>query len=920
MIHLTQLIYIEPGKEAEFDAFESVALPLIARYNGRLLLRVRPDASAFIEGEAEPPYEIHLVSFPTEEDFANFGKDPERAAALHLKEASVERIVLIKGIRLLLFLFLFPLLLFANPNPPRTITICNAHLTLMLETGDRACIRSMTVNGQEVLDAAGGGYTSVTVGGNTYSSLHLLASPSVARRTDSVIVDGIRYGDRRAPIRERWVFITSGAAIRWKIERRLPAATKIDGSSTPVLQFNGLDTWDGAYQGYGGLAWFYLFNEKLCTYGVHTRLSSFWNGKTGNGLDVTVEAPGKQVAMRYTRTNDDRLAFGVTVSDVPMLPRYDSGTNRRRFIRGKTDVWASFDQPAGKSMETIVFGYFGVNERYGRGHFAGIDGSRVSAVLNTIARIGVIDSLHFGGNSWHTPYGPICLHEQYIAQLGLGIDDPHYLKGYQSCLDFYRDHAIRPDGRVIARWAYTDEDMMSGQNTPEGFYEAQWGFLLDSNPDFVTDVSELYDLTGDLGWVRTHQRGCEKALDWILARDDDRDGLVEMMTDNEHSKRGSDWIDIIWASYENAFVNAKLYHALIKWSAIERQLNNSAKAGFYEAAAAKLRASFNKPTREGGFWDEENRCYVHWLDKDGSAHGRNMVTPVNFMAIAYGICDDAARSHHILDTIETQMQRENLFFWPICMTSYAPGEGNDWQWPFPNYENGDIFLSWGSVAAKAYADYRPEVAIRYIRKVLDQYGKDGLAFQRYGRQKQDGRGDDILSGNSLSVVGLYQAIYGINPMYNRFYLEPHITPELAGTELNYGFRGRKLKVRLDMGRYTVADRTTSITAATAFGSFHTGDTLQFFAGTEATPELQAISKDSLKLEIGAWKKEEREWEQAAAGPVEYIARGLEPGVEYSLFQNGKLLKKIKSNGEGQLRFRLEAYYLHAFCDLRLRVE
>jgi hypothetical protein len=100
MIHLTQLIYIKPGKEDVFDAFEAVALPLIGRYNGQLLMRVRPDASAFIEGEAPPPYEIHLVTFPTEKDFEAFGKDAARAAALHLKEDSVDRIVLIRGVAL----------------------------------------------------------------------------------------------------------------------------------------------------------------------------------------------------------------------------------------------------------------------------------------------------------------------------------------------------------------------------------------------------------------------------------------------------------------------------------------------------------------------------------------------------------------------------------------------------------------------------------------------------------------------------------------------------------------------------------------------------------------------------------------------------------------------------------------------------
>jgi hypothetical protein len=97
MIYITQLIYLKPGQEKTFDAFEAVAIPLIARYNGTLLFRVRPAAGAFVEGEGHPPYEIHLVSFPEEKDFIAFGKDPQRALSLHLKEASVERIELFKG-------------------------------------------------------------------------------------------------------------------------------------------------------------------------------------------------------------------------------------------------------------------------------------------------------------------------------------------------------------------------------------------------------------------------------------------------------------------------------------------------------------------------------------------------------------------------------------------------------------------------------------------------------------------------------------------------------------------------------------------------------------------------------------------------------------------------------------------------------
>jgi len=789
-------------------------------------------------------------------------------------------------------------------DPAKTVTLGNRTLSLSLAYGNKASIVSLVVNGQKVISSEDGIFTSVNVGGTVYSSLHLQSAPVLTKSNHVIKVSGIQYGDSKVTIHEQWIFTTTDGSIDWVIERRCSEPLQVEASASPQFNFDDMNVWEGAYQGYGGLAWFYLFNEKLCTYGVHTMASSFWNSKSGNGLDITVAAPGKKVAMKYTRTAENRLAYAVTVADQEMLPRYDSGTNRRRFIRGRTDVWAPYTMTAGNSVQRIRISYFDVHKRYGRGKFTGIDGARVSAVLNTISRIGVIDSLHFGGNSWHTPYGPICLHEQYIAQLGLGIDDPAYLKGYQSCLDFYRDHAIKPDGRVFSRWAYTDEDMMPGQGNKEGFYEAQWGILMDANPDFVSNVAELYDLTGDKHWVSGQQGACERVLDWILKRDSNGNGLVEMMTDSEQQKRSSDWIDIIWASYENAFVNAKLYHALTKWAAIERQLANDDKAAYYEAFAGRLKTSFNKPTNDGGFWDEEHGCYVHWIDKDKSVHGRNMVTPVNFMAIAYGICDDGARKKRILDNIETQMQQEKLFFWPLAMTSYAPGEGSASQYPFPAYENGDLFLSWGSVGVKAYADYKPALAVQYVKNVLKQYSKDGLAFQRYGRLKQDGLGDDILSGNSLSIVGLYQAIYGINPRYNRLYLDPHITSELTGTVLRYNFRGDQLTISLDSNSYAVSNKLFRITAPKDFGFWATGDQLCYFDGSSSGCSLEVSSPGPLTIVVKEWGPGKMDWVQRIdkplAKPLHYIIHQLKPRHDYLLSVNGKSVKKMRSDEKGDM--------------------
>jgi hypothetical protein len=78
VVVLTQLIYLQPGKEAVFDAFEEAVIPLFAKHRGDLLLRLRPAAGGVVSSTVEVPYEVHLVRFQTDDDFTRFVEDPER--------------------------------------------------------------------------------------------------------------------------------------------------------------------------------------------------------------------------------------------------------------------------------------------------------------------------------------------------------------------------------------------------------------------------------------------------------------------------------------------------------------------------------------------------------------------------------------------------------------------------------------------------------------------------------------------------------------------------------------------------------------------------------------------------------------------------------------------------------------------------
>ncbi len=100
MIYLTQLIFIQEGQEDVFHQFEAVAIPLIEKYNGQLLLRIRPTDDTYIEGSMDKPYEIHFVCFDTEQDLEAFQQDESRRRFLHLKEQSVKTTILIQGAKL----------------------------------------------------------------------------------------------------------------------------------------------------------------------------------------------------------------------------------------------------------------------------------------------------------------------------------------------------------------------------------------------------------------------------------------------------------------------------------------------------------------------------------------------------------------------------------------------------------------------------------------------------------------------------------------------------------------------------------------------------------------------------------------------------------------------------------------------------
>ena len=97
MIYITQLIYVREGQEDVFQGFEDSVLPLMETYGGHMLLRLRPSDDSVVARQGDKPYEVHVITFPDDAALAGFSHDERRKAFLHLKEASVKSVLLVRG-------------------------------------------------------------------------------------------------------------------------------------------------------------------------------------------------------------------------------------------------------------------------------------------------------------------------------------------------------------------------------------------------------------------------------------------------------------------------------------------------------------------------------------------------------------------------------------------------------------------------------------------------------------------------------------------------------------------------------------------------------------------------------------------------------------------------------------------------------
>jgi hypothetical protein len=90
-------LWIHPGQEAAFDAFEREAARNMARHGGRIdhAVRVAPMEEEGTAGAT--PYEIHVVSFPDGAATQAYASDPATLALAERRKQIIARTMVIAG-------------------------------------------------------------------------------------------------------------------------------------------------------------------------------------------------------------------------------------------------------------------------------------------------------------------------------------------------------------------------------------------------------------------------------------------------------------------------------------------------------------------------------------------------------------------------------------------------------------------------------------------------------------------------------------------------------------------------------------------------------------------------------------------------------------------------------------------------------
>ncbi|WP_053204953.1 DUF4082 domain-containing protein [Jiangella muralis] len=690
----------------------------------------------------------------------------------------------------------------AADDAAETVTMCGDRYCAELDVDGAAAVRSLEVDGHEVLDGARGLYSSVTTAAGEVTSLDLGADPAVEVSGDTVEV---RFATSVAD--EVWTFRAGADELDYTLRRTYRADASLTEQGTPAVSFAEDAFEQLRWPGDGGN--FPLGGDLVDTYqeswlaGGDRVDPNIRTSKEQVGYDLLNPSTGIALSVDGTTSNDgvdsgratelwrSREDSGAVLNLAVLTSasglRY-AGPNPLGYgyqtTKNGTPVFAPVAVTAGQTDEvTLRVAAADVDDFYDLGELRGVNEQALSAAINDYARWMMQDADK--GASTEQPQlqsevPPLEMH--WIAQLLQLFPEPNAIAAFEAGLEDIRDHLIEPSGRVICCYP--------------GF-GSTWGHDYgDQVPGFALGVAMAYELSGDDEWLAGMQGGVDRAIDHLITNWTDPETRFVRNVNPELSE--ADYDNDYWESSTgefNGYTTALLYDALTRWSALERDvLGDQERAGELAELAATIKEHYNREVADGGFWSGDTQTFLY-----GTGNQDALYLPVNAAVLKTDLAG-LDRRRAIVAAVEEQNATHNYDLHPMNVrdlyvegaTARTAGKGG---------ENGGWY---GAPDGDYYAGLPllgdPQVLQTAAASFLLRYQADG--FHGATAWDRDKPLSETASGvwfptTVMPAWGLYHYGYGFQPEYDRLVLAPYVTDAMSGSAVDYTWRGVPLTVTYD---------------------------------------------------------------------------------------------------------------------------
>lgn len=697
---------------------------------------------------------------------------------------------------------------------------------MVVDVDHKVAITSFVSDGTEWLSDGGNIHTGVKVNGVWASSTSLNAAPAVQIIKQRVFISfETRY------TAETWQITASDQWVDVSFTRRFKADASITEQGFPIMSIgqdvvenirwtkSGANFWIGgkasAMSNFLSAGSGYMDRNGTVQNIRRTMVDTSFSLLTGHDanaalnitgstdrdkidygaaieVDRTIEPASKKklLMMAYIVSNPkERLHFATGAEDGSPLGTVKEGHVQPTGLPIFKPVAVAENQTDTVSLRLEPLSY---SKYYRFGSLRGVNERLLSEALNNYGRMMVLDYKY--GTTQENPnvfFEVPAFQQHWNTAMGSIMRDDGVIETLKNGLRKIKAGPQAADGHIISPYVWQTE----GASWYSDYGDMCLGYVL--------AIANIFNYTNDAAWAEEMQQSARKALEYEYnVIFDNKAKLIKNMHPFNPRLRKS--YNNYWEKSEGAYdgYNSALYYeTLMKWAAVERiSLNDIAQAAKYQKLAAEVKAALNKPTSEGGMWNEDMGALMY-----GSGNVPAAYLPPNATALRAGVLTDE-HTRQVVDRIERDNANLSLNFHVMNVRDLrdeslpAPqdddpfstmlGENGGWY----GAPDGDFYAGF-----PAYGDR--EKIPHYISHFAANFEKTGFinatTWKRDGVTPQDYGWSQCMPHTIMPVWGLYTYAYGFQPEAGRLIIAPFISRGMVGSQVDYRWAKQDMKLRYD---------------------------------------------------------------------------------------------------------------------------